>query len=152
MNFLHQTITLLFWIRFVKFRMCCDKMNAACKLIDCSPSSYTRYNLLFREGLTNILNPLHSIKVNITQSINHHFKFLSVQVINYLLHYFVLSHQDKNVVKWDSRFFEFWQWQWMLLSNLCYELLYQLVLLVSILRLFFKRCWKTHDLVVHPFM
>ena len=68
------------------------------------------------------------MKVYKAQAINHHLKLLSVQVMNDLLHDFVLSHENKSIVQRYFRFFEIGNCHLFLQSDLCYQLFNNLIL------------------------
>ncbi len=96
---LHHTVLLLLWVCLVQLCVRCYEVNATRQLVYRSPASHSNCNLFFRKDLTDVLNLAHTMKVNETQPVNDHFKLFSIQVVNYLLHHFVLGHQDKDVVQ-----------------------------------------------------
>lgn len=107
-DLLHHTVLLLLWVCLVQLCVRCYEVNATRKLVNRSPASHSNCNLFFRKDLTDILNLAHTMKVNETQPIHNHFKLFSIQVVNDLLHHFVLGHQNKDVVQRDLRFFKVW--------------------------------------------
>ncbi len=83
-------------------------MDATCQFVNSAPTAHSCGYLLIRQNLTNVLHIAHTMEVNVTQSINNHLEFLSVQVVYDLSHHFVLSHQHENIVKRYLRFLEVW--------------------------------------------
>ena len=132
--------------------MGCYEMNTTSKFVNSAPTTHSCCYLLFRQDFTDVLYLTHAMEVNITQPINYHLKLLSVQFINDLPYYLILSHQHKNVVKRYLWFLELWVWEVMLQSHLFYQLLYYFILLRTSWLFLFIRCRKTHDLIEYPFV
>ena len=85
-DLLHQTVVLFLRVGFIELCVSGYEMNAARQFINGSPASCSDRNFFFRKNFPNVLYFADTVKINVTQAIDHHLKFFSVQVKNDFLH------------------------------------------------------------------